>query len=124
MSRVMVSSDLHLGHRNVTRWRKNFASVEEHDAHIIRTHVENLTKRDIWVCLGDVCFDKEKLHLLKQINCEKKILILGNHCTEYLSVWISWKFSMKSIHLKVVLIKVFVTGFLMHLYMSKNCVVV
>ncbi|QDH46535.1 putative calcineurin-like phosphoesterase [Aeromonas phage LAh_6] len=86
MSRVMVSSDLHLGHRNVTKWRSQFSSVEEHDEYIIDRHIKTLGKRDIWVCLGDVCFDRNKLHRLNSISCEKKVLILGNHCTEHLSV--------------------------------------
>lgn len=82
----MVSSDLHIGHRNVVKWRPNFSSVEEHDEYIINSHIRNIDKRDVWVCLGDVCFDRDKLHLLNQINCEKKVLILGNHCTEHLSI--------------------------------------
>lgn len=82
MSRLMFSSDLHLGHANVCKWRTQFDFVEQHDDYIIEKHKAVLNKRDTWICLGDVAFTKEGLLRLKGIVCQRKILILGNHCTE------------------------------------------
>lgn len=83
MSRPVVSSDLHLGHVNALKWRiGGFKTIEEHDDTIINAHVKTIKKNDLWICLGDVAWTKEALLRLKDIKCDKKILILGNHCTE------------------------------------------
>ncbi|UZV39701.1 putative serine/threonine protein phosphatase [Trabzonvirus APT65] len=79
---IFISSDLHLGHKNAVKWREGFNSSAHHDAVILQNHIEILDKRKIWICCGDVAFTKEALESLKQIVCHKKILILGNHCTE------------------------------------------
>ena len=82
MARTYFSSDWHLGHKNILRWRSQFKSIEEHDNHIILNHQKVLTKRDILVVCGDVAFTQESLARLDEIQCAKKVLILGNHCTE------------------------------------------
>ncbi|MGL5564257.1 MAG: hypothetical protein ACRDC4_00820 [Plesiomonas sp.] len=82
MSRTYFSSDWHLGHKNILRWRPQFKSIGEHDNLIIDNHKKILTKRDILIVCGDVAFTKESLNRITEIQCAKKILILGNHCTE------------------------------------------
>jgi len=86
MSKVVVSSDTHLGHKRICTFRTEFSTVEEHDDFVIEKHKLTIGKRDTWYCLGDVAFTKEALLRFKEINCAKKILVLGNHCTEYLSI--------------------------------------
>lgn len=82
MSRTYLSSDWHLGHKNALRWRPQFKDMDEHDNLIIDNHKRILTKRDILIVCGDVAFTKESLARVKEIHCAKKVLILGNHCTE------------------------------------------
>lgn len=82
MSDHKVSSDLHLGHASMMRWRTGFSCIEHHDEIVLNNHHATIGKNDIWTCLGDVAFTKDALLRLKEINCRKKILILGNHCTE------------------------------------------
>jgi calcineurin-like phosphoesterase family protein len=59
----MITSDLHLGHKNIAKFRKQFKTAEEHH----ETVFESLATR-----LGKVA----------SIKCEKKLLICGNHDTE------------------------------------------
>lgn len=82
MSRTYFSSDWHLGHKNILKWRTQFKSVDEHDDVIIENHKKVITKRDILVVLGDVAFTKEALFRVAEIPAIKKVLILGNHDTE------------------------------------------
>lgn len=82
MSRTYFSSDWHLGHKNILRWRTQFKDISEHDRCIIENHKKVITKRDRLIVLGDVAFTKEALSSVDEIQCEKKILVLGNHCTE------------------------------------------
>lgn len=79
MSRTVVSSDLHLGHRNICKYRTQFATVEEHDDYIIARHKETIKKNDTYFCFGDVAFTKAGLMRIKEIHCRRKVLILGNH---------------------------------------------
>lgn len=82
MSSVRFIADLHLGHKRICEFsgehRGGCKTVEEHDDWIIKQWNSVVTKRDtVWV-LGDVCFDKTKLPLLKELRGNKH-LILGNH---------------------------------------------
>lgn len=79
MSRSVVSSDLHLSHRNICKYRTMFSTAKEHDDYVIKRHKETIKKNDTWFCFGDVAFDKEGLMRLKEIRCRRKVLILGNH---------------------------------------------
>lgn len=83
MSKVFFISDLHLGHKlmvspELTHLRSGASAVDEHDEWIIEQYNRIVTKHDLTWLLGDVCFDKKKLHLLKRLNGSKH-LILGNH---------------------------------------------
>ncbi len=78
MANIFFTADLHIGHVNVVKWRKEFSHVEEHDEFIINNWNNTVSKRDIIYVLGDVAFNRfgtEKLRRLKGI----KHLILGNH---------------------------------------------
>lgn len=82
MSRVFFISDLHLGHKRIVEFsgvqRGNVKTLEEHDAWIVDSWNRVVTKQDLVWILGDVCFDKTKLPLLKELRGSKH-LILGNH---------------------------------------------
>lgn len=90
MSKVYFISDLHFGHKRIVEFsgtaRGNVTSIEEHDTWIINQWNSVVTKNDLVYVLGDVCFDKTKLPLLKKLKGTKH-LILGNHdefsLTEY-----------------------------------------
>lgn len=89
MSTAFFVSDLHLGHKNIPKYRekygKQFETLDSHDEYIIQRIVETVNKRDVLYILGDCCFSKDKLYLLDEIPCAK-YLVLGNHCTENLSI--------------------------------------
>lgn len=78
---VYISSDFHLGHKVITKYRPKFNSAEEHDEFIL-SKIEALTKRDILLVLGDFLFDGPKydeyLNRLKNMKCRIK-LVMGNH---------------------------------------------
>ena len=83
MSRLMITSDLHLGHSNINKFRP-FKSSEEHHEVVFDNLASNIGKRDSLILLGDIAFDEYWLKRLDQIKCAKKTLILGNHDTEKL----------------------------------------
>ena len=86
MSRLMVTSDLHLGHKNIHKFRQQFSTPEEHHQVIFDNFASNINKRDSVILLGDIAFDAYWLAQIEKINCRKKTLILGNHDTEYCSM--------------------------------------
>lgn len=82
MSRPVTSSDLHLGHKGIIKYRPKFQTVEEHDDYIIAQHQKTIKPNDTWFCLGDAAFTKEALQRIKEIKCRRKVLVLGNHDIE------------------------------------------
>lgn len=82
MTRLMIASDLHLGHKNIHKFREQFTSAQEHHEYVFENLASNVQKRDNLFLLGDVAFTKEWLEKIKSVNCVKKTLILGNHDTE------------------------------------------
>jgi len=80
---LLISSDLHLGHRNICKYRTNFSSPEEHHNIIFDNLASNVNKRDSLILLGDIAFSKEWLQKIKSIRCTKKLLICGNHDLEH-----------------------------------------
>jgi calcineurin-like phosphoesterase family protein len=86
MSRLMITSDLHLGHDNAIKWRSQFTSPEEHNGVIFDNLCSSVNKRDTLLLLGDVAFTREWHRKINSINCTKKILILGNHDTERVNI--------------------------------------
>ena len=80
MSNTWFSSDLHLDHKGIIKFR-DFGSVEEHNA-IIKDNYHKVVKpRDRVYLTGDVAFSKEALEDLKTWS-GTKILICGNHDLE------------------------------------------
>ena len=78
---TFFTSDLHLGHKAITKYRSQFATMEEHDEHIL-TMLESFTKRTNLVILGDFLFDGPNFnyYLLRLSNLPYKIkLVMGNH---------------------------------------------
>lgn len=82
----MIASDLHLGHRNIFKYRTAFSSAEEHHEIIYDNLASNIDKKDTLILAGDVAFTAEWLAKIGEINCKKKVLILGNHDSERLHI--------------------------------------
>lgn len=78
---TLFTSDLHLGHKNIYKYRPQFQSSEEHDEAIFSI-LESLPKRTNLVVVGDFLFDcdqfKDYLHRLSSLPYTIK-LIMGNH---------------------------------------------
>lgn len=81
MSTVYITSDWHLGHKNVIKFRKQFGTSDEHDGLILENYLSTVGKRDIVWFLGDMCFDLESIQLIQKLPGDKRI-ILGNHDIE------------------------------------------
>ena len=78
MSKVRFIGDLHLGHVNMAI-KRGFATVEDHDNHIIQCWNSAVSKRDTTWILGDVTMESSaSYHLLNHLNGMKKV-VLGNH---------------------------------------------
>ena len=75
------SSDFHLGHRAIPKYRTRFKDMEEHDEYILQ-EMEKLGKRDILYVLGDFLFDgphyESYIKRIRKMKCRIK-LIMGNH---------------------------------------------
>lgn len=78
---VMFTSDLHLGHRSICKYRSKFTTAEEHDEYILDL-MSKLNKRTILFILGDFLFDgphfEAYLHRIAKFPCTIK-LVMGNH---------------------------------------------
>ena len=82
----MITSDLHLGHKNIHKFRTQFSTAEEHHEFVFENFATNIKKADSIIFLGDIAFDMKWLERLHFIKCRKKTLILGNHDTERLNI--------------------------------------
>ena len=82
MSRVFYTSDWHIGHRNIVNYRDKFSSTKEHDKTIIDNYNETIMKRDTVYFLGDICFDKASLDVIRALPGRKR-LVMGNHENQY-----------------------------------------
>jgi calcineurin-like phosphoesterase family protein len=82
MSRLLFTSDLHLGHKNIVKFRPGFSSAEEHHEILFDNLATSVNKRDSIVFLGDIAFTDEWLLRIQSIKCARKLLVLGNHDTE------------------------------------------
>lgn len=78
---VLYTSDLHLGHRSICKYRSKFSNAEDHDEYILNL-MSKLSKRHILYILGDFLFDGPHFEsYLKRIStfpCTIK-LVMGNH---------------------------------------------
>lgn len=83
MSKLFFTADWHLSHKAVVRFRPQFNSVEDHDEFVLDRCKTIVSKRDVMIFVGDIAFSKESLAKVNEIECLRKILVLGNHCTDY-----------------------------------------
>jgi calcineurin-like phosphoesterase family protein len=84
MSTPRFIADTHMGHKNIWKYRPVFESTLHNDLYFQYILSEVCTKRDTMFFLGDTIFDEKYLDFIKELP-GIKILILGNHCTEYVS---------------------------------------
>lgn len=81
MSKRLFTSDWHLNHNAILKYRTQFNSIEEHDQNIF-DQLSVLNKRDIVFVLGDILFDGDKydyyIETLAKMSCRYKF-VLGNH---------------------------------------------
>jgi len=78
---TLFTSDLHLGHRAITKYRSCFKDMKDHDDYMI-DKILQLGKRQVLFILGDFLFDgphfDEYLERLSKKKCRIK-LVMGNH---------------------------------------------
>lgn len=86
MSDVWFTSDLHLGHKNIANFRKIFENEEHHRYVVKENYHKVVSKRDKVFFLGDIAFTEEALKDVGSWVASKKVLIMGNHCTDNVSV--------------------------------------
>lgn len=86
MANVWFTSDLHLGHKNIINFRQEFESEEHHYQVVKENYHSVVTKRDKVFFLGDVAFTQERLEDVGTWVAERKVLILGNHCRDSISM--------------------------------------
>ena len=83
MSNVYFISDLHLGHKNICKFRP-FDSVEEHDSLIKDNILSTVRRRDKLFLLGDIAFtDESGDWIVNDLHkyCNNLVIVLGNHDT-------------------------------------------
>jgi calcineurin-like phosphoesterase family protein len=81
MSNVYITSDWHLGHKNINKFRTEFVSEEQHSELILANYISMISPRDVVWFLGDIVFDYKYLQRVKDLPGIKK-LVLGNHDTD------------------------------------------
>lgn len=83
MSETFFIGDTHFGHKGIiafsgTKEYRPFATIEEHDAELVRRWNGVVGKNDTVYVLGDFCFGKRNLSIANELNGYKK-LVMGNH---------------------------------------------
>jgi calcineurin-like phosphoesterase family protein len=103
MSNLWFSSDLHIGHDNILKHRReigmNYSCVEEMNEDIIDTWNSHIRPRDLVWILGDVAFRTKDLTPLGRLN-GRKILILGNHDKDHIREYLKYFEDVYGIHKK------------------------
>lgn len=89
MSKVFMTADLHLGHKNIMLYdNRPFSSLDAMHNYIIKQWNKTVTKADTVFVLGDVSFlDFEHTQLIISKLNGKKILIRGNHDKGHSDEW-------------------------------------
>lgn len=81
---VYFASDLHHGHKNISKYRTVFSSTEENDETLCENILTTCGKRDSLWLLGDLFFTEESLKYwdlyVKYVGFVN--VVLGNHCTD------------------------------------------
>lgn len=82
---VYFASDLHLGHRAITKYRPQFETVEQHDKYILDLLTKKLYKKDKIYLLGDNAFSVKSFNQLIEAIPKGCIVeyILGNHDLQF-----------------------------------------
>lgn len=75
---VYFTSDPHLGHKNIAKFRPWVKSMEQSNQMFFDAWASTIKKRDVVYLLGDVAFDWQSLLYLNELP-GRKILIKGNH---------------------------------------------
>ena len=83
MSEIFFIGDTHFGHREIitfsgTKDFRPFATIEEHDAELVRRWNSVVGPKDTVWHLGDFCLGKRNLAIARELNGNKK-LVMGNH---------------------------------------------
>lgn len=80
MSKVWVCADLHLGHKNITKFRTQFTTAEEHHKTVMENFLTTVGKRDKVFLLGDIVFKEglEYANILSALSADL-VLVKGNH---------------------------------------------
>lgn len=78
MANVWFTSDLHFGHKNIQKFRKEVVSEKDNRAKICWDWEDLVTKRDIVYVLGDACFTMDTVEEFQDLP-GTKYLIRGNH---------------------------------------------
>ncbi len=84
MSRILLISDTHFGHKNICKYRPQFKTIQEHDEAVFDGICSNISKNDnLWI-LGDIAFDHGALKYVERMKdyCQSLNIVLGNHDTE------------------------------------------
>lgn len=76
---------MHLGHENIAKYRGLSSEEENYEALKENWH-KVVTKRDTVILLGDICFTEDRLKDFMTWKSEQKILVAGNHDTQYMSM--------------------------------------
>ncbi len=84
MSTPRFIADLHLGHKNIWKYRPVFESTLHNDLYFMHLLAEVCKKRGTMYFLGDIVFDEKYLDFIDSLP-GTKILVPGNHCSEYIS---------------------------------------
>jgi calcineurin-like phosphoesterase family protein len=82
---VHVIADPHLGHRNISKYRKFISSTEDNTRLIQEDWNKHINKNDVVYVLGDAAFDYHSLALFGNLK-GRKILVKGNH-DDLVSSW-------------------------------------
>jgi len=89
MSNVWFCSDLHFGHKNISKFRKEVESEVHNRWRITDDWYNTVTKRDIVFVLGDAAFTMDTVSDFGLLP-GKKFLIRGNHDTLNTSVYLKY----------------------------------
>lgn len=91
MANIWFTSDWHLGHKGILKYRTGFKTPEEHNQTFVDSFNKVVHKRDTVYFLGDIVFEPEYLQTIRELKACKKVLVLGNHdylkAEEYLTVF-------------------------------------
>jgi calcineurin-like phosphoesterase family protein len=75
---VFFTSDPHLGHKTIAKYRSFVRSTEHNTALFVDDWNKTIKKNDVVYMLGDVAFDNESLKIVGSLP-GRKMLVKGNH---------------------------------------------